>query len=200
MELFTLDLVLLVGFVCAVFGFGSAVLVLWHRTNIDAFHHPWHWFRTTYTATRWLTNPFKVCEVALLWQANFQQLALTGPIASMAGDLDYRSRLYLTLANLIGGGIAFYGLHLRDFEMSLWVEVCAYISLIGTLGWWVVLVYLTVPLPNTSYGLNSIEAFIIAAFIRSALVLRYKRALRRGADVPRIARLRLILGGDVGRS
>lgn len=189
------DLLLLVGVVCFVFGIGSAMLIF--RRRGQAFTHPWRWARQTYTLSRWLTNPFKICIVAMLWQANFQQLALTGPIASMAGDLNYQSRLLLTLTNLLGAAFCFFGLHLRDFEMSLWIELGSYIAMIGTLGLWVTLVYLTIPLPNTSYGLNLTEAVIIAACIRAPLILRYKRALRRG-DVKKTARLRLILGGDVG--
>jgi hypothetical protein len=190
------DLLLLVGFVCLVFGFGSAMLIFRRRGHY-ALAHPWQWAKATYTLHRWLTNPFKICIVAMLWQANFQQLALTGPIASMAGDLDYQSRLLLTLANLVGACICFYSLHLRDFEMSLWIELGSYIALIGTLGLWVMLVYLTISLPNTSYGLNLTEAVIIAACIRAPLILIYKRALRRG-DIPKQAKWRLILGGDVG--
>lgn len=182
------DVLLLVAIICFIFGVGSALLVAGHRTT-------WRQLRSAYTMRRWLTNPFKVCLVAMLWQANFQQLALTGPSPSVAGDLDYRGRLFLTVANLIGGCIAFVGLHLRDFEMSLWIEVSAYISLIGTLGIWITLIYLTVPLPNTSYGLNATEAFVLAAVIRSWLILRYKLAVAK-RDIPKQARLGLILGGS----
>src|SRR6185312_10131675 len=110
-----------------------------------------------------------------------QQLALTGPTDSLVGELDYRARLYLTLANLIGACICFYGLHLKDFELSLWVEASSYISLIGSLGLWIGMVYLTVPLPNTSYGLNLTEGFVLAVtVVRIPLILRYKRALALG--------------------
>jgi hypothetical protein len=193
---FVVDLLLLVGVVCFVFGVGSALLIFQHRGR-DALAHPWRWLKSTYTLQRWLTTPLKMCVVAMLWQTNFQQLALTGPVASLAGDLDYRSRLFLTVSNLIGACICFYSLHLRDFEMSLRIELGSYIALIGTLGLWVMLVYLTIPIPNTSYGLNLTEAVIIGACIRAPLILRYKRALHRG-DVKKTTRMRLILGGDVG--
>lgn len=196
MNRYAVDLLVLVGFLCFVFGIGSTLLIFGRRSGFT-LTHPWRWMRRTYTLHRWLTNPFKICIVAMLWQANFQQLALTGPIASMAGDLDYQSRLFLTLANLVGACICFYSLHLRDFEMSIWIELGSYIALIGTLGLWVTLVYLTIPLPNTSYGLNLTEAVIIGACIRAPLILIYKRALRRG-DIPKQAKWRLILGGDVG--
>lgn len=196
MKLAVLDLILLAAFMAFVFGVGSSLLIFGHKAG--TMTHPWQWVKQTYTLRRWLTNPVKMFIVGMLWQANFQQLALTGPTASLAGDLDYRARLALTLANLVGGAICFYGLHLRDFELSLWVELSAYISLIGTLGMWVFLVYWSVPLPNTSYGLNLTEGFVLAtALIRAPEILWYKRALRRG-DTNGIARMRLILGGDVG--
>ena len=195
MPAFAVDLALLLLVIGFVFGVGSALLLIRARRSGTPMR-PWTWFRATYTPWRWLTNPFKVCIVAMLWQTNFQQLALSGPVASLADDLDYRSRLYLTLANLVGACICFYALHLRDFEMSLWIELSSYIALIGTLGMWVGFVYWTIPLPNTSYGLNLTEAVVMAACIRAPLILIYKRALRRG-DEPKTAKWRLILGGDV---
>ena len=197
MPILAADLVLLIGVICFVFGVGSALLIFGRRDNVD-LRHPLRWAHTTYTMHRWLTQPFKMFTVGMLWQTNFQQLALTGPVASLTGDLDYRSRLYLTLANLIGGCICFYGLHIRDLERSLWIELGSYIALIPTLGMWVVLVYLTTQMPNTSYGLNLTEGFVLAAtLVRAPEILIYKRALRKG-NIPKQAKWRLILGGDLG--
>jgi hypothetical protein len=193
-----LDLAMLASVIGVVFTVGSAVLLLNKGANAAFRAHPITWLRSTYTLKRWLTDPFQVCIIAMLWQANFQQLALTGPSSSLAGDLDYRSRLYLTLANLVGACVCFYGLHLRDFERSLRLELGSFLALAWTLGIWVTMVYYTVTLPNTSYGLNLAEGTLIACVIRGVLIQRYKSSLKHGADPRKIARLRLILGGDIG--
>lgn len=143
---------------------------------------------------RWLTQSFMMCGVGLLMQASIWQLVLGNTqLVMTSGEIDPHSVPYLTFANLVGTAIVFYGLHLRNWESSLWVEVSGYASMLWSLALWILFVYLTAGLPNTSYGLNLTEGFVIASFIRAYLIARYKWALHRD-DVPTKLRLRQILG------
>lgn len=152
------------------------------------------WLRTHFTLARWLSQSFMMCGVGLLMQASVWQLVLGNTQLVMTyGELTTTSARYLSVANLIGTAIVFYALHLRDWEQSLWVEVSGYAAMLWSLLLWVLLVYLVVPLPNTSYGLNLTEGFVIASSIRAGLILSYKRAARR-ADLDRTIKLRQILG------
>jgi hypothetical protein len=98
----------------------------------------------------------------------------------------------LAAANLIGASFCFYALHMRDPDLSMTVELLGYISLTGTLTIWILLVYLQEPLPNTGFGLNLTEAFVLASIVRATKILKYKRAHRRG-DLAGAVRLRKML-------
>jgi hypothetical protein len=150
--------------------------------------------RAHYTLQRWLSQSFMMCGVGLMQQASLWQLVLGNTQLVMTnGELHTSSAIYLSVANLVGTSIVFYALHLRDWEQSLWLELCGYAAMLWSLLLWITLVYFVVPLPNTSYGLNLTEGFVIASGIRGVLILRYKRALRRG-DVEAKVKLRLTLG------
>jgi hypothetical protein len=152
------------------------------------------WIKSTFTLRRWLSQPFMLCGVGLLQQASIWQLVLGNSQTVMtSGELAPRSVVFLSIANLVGSTIVFYGLHLRDWEQSLSLELSGYLSMIWPLLLWVALVYLDVPLPNTSYGLNLTEGFVIASGIRIVLILRYRWAWWRG-DIEAYRKLHRTLG------
>lgn len=153
----------------------------------------WGWLRTTYTMRRWATQSFIVCGVGLMWQASIWQLTLGDTQIAMIGELGTQSHQPLSIATLVGTSITFHGLHLRDWEQSLWLEVAGYLATDWALVIWIVLVYTTIPLPNTSYGLNLTEGFAIANSIRLFWVLRYKWATHHHSE--KQFRLRRIIGG-----
>lgn len=151
-------------------------------------------FTHTFTLARWLTQSFMMCGVGLLQQASIWQLVLGNTQLVMTyGELNTTSATYLSVANLVGTSIVFFALHLRDWELALWLELCGYAAMLWSLLLWITLVYFVVPLPNTSYGLNLTEGFVIASGIRAVLILRYKRALRR-QDASTTITLRQTLG------
>lgn len=153
------------------------------------------WIKSTFTLRRWLTKPFMLCGVGLLQQASIWQLVLGNSQVGMTfNELDPKSVVYLSVANLAGTSIVFYGLHLRDWEQSVRMEAAGYLAMLWSLLLWITLVYFVVPLPNTSYGLNLTEGFVIASGIRTVLILRYEWAMRHG-DMERWLALRQTLGG-----
>lgn len=171
------------GLLAVTFGAASSLLVLIRKSSRDVMHHPLRWWQETYTMHRWSSNPFQMYSLLMLWQLSIAQLvfgniAFTEPQV-VAGELDFRNQTVLTVALLIGSTIAAYGLHLREIELSWSIELWGYLALAGQLLVWVALVYFTVPLPNTSFGLNLVEAFVLASIHRSRQILVYKWAKRR---------------------
>ncbi len=129
---------------------------------------------------RWALNPFQLYDISWLMAASIAQLYLGAtPGSVLADNLDRTTVLYLAIANIIGGGIALFGLHLKDLEEALWVEVCGYSVLIFVLGIYVYLMTSNLINPNASYGFALSEAFVYAGIHRSVQILLYKRARRR---------------------
>jgi len=174
------DLILGIGIMAAVFGVGTSIMLYGKRPAPGFSRHPMVWIRGTYTFARWRVNEWQMLACGLIWQATIWQLTLSKAdikVLSCLGEVDLKSQIALTCANLVGSSLAFYALHLRDLEVSLWVELCGYMSLVGTLGIWILMVYIREPLPNTGFGLNLTEAFVLASAIRMFKIVQYKRAL-----------------------
>lgn len=156
------------------------------------------WWRSTYTMHRWGSNPYQMYIISILLTTSITQLTFGVAASSVQADqLDYASQTALAVANLIGAAIAILGLHMKDIQTALWIEFFGLMSLIVTLGIWVFLVYITVALPNTSYGLNLSEACVLASIHRSIQIIMYKRARRIGNRSQQIILLNdLERGGD----
>jgi len=147
-----------------------------------AFYKVWpiRLLRKTFTMRRWGTNPFQLYNLFLLLQVSINQIIIGVPETSAQAALSHDAQVALAICNCTGAAISAYGLHLRDFETGLWIELSGYASLAGSLGLYIVMVFLLFPLPNTSFGLALIEAFVLASIHRSIQIVRYKRARRRG--------------------
>lgn len=145
-----------------------------------AFYKMWPipLLRRTFTMHRWATNPFQLYSLFLLMQVSANQIVIGVPFNGPQEALDRQAQIALAACNLLGSLICVYGLHLRNLDRALWVELCGYVALVGSLGIFVTLVFLMQPLPNTSFGLALSEAFVLASLHRSIQIIRYKLARR----------------------
>jgi hypothetical protein len=150
---------------------------------------PIRWVRNTFTMHRWGVNPFQMYALFFLLQVSLNQLVIGVPETSAQSALNTEAQIALATCTLIGCLVSAYGLHLRDVETALWIELSGYVSLAGSLGIWVYLVFVLFPLPNTSYGLAFAEAFVLFSIHRAVQIVAYKRAKRRGHEGKRAALL-----------
>jgi hypothetical protein len=157
-------------------GFWASLAICW-----AVFYKMWpiRALRNTFTMHRWATNPFQLYSLLLLLQVSVNQIVIGVPFNGPQEALDRTAQIALAGCNLLGALISAYGLHLRNIERALWVELFGYVALAGSLGIYVGLVFLMQPLPNTSFGLALSEAFVFASLHRSIQIIRYKRARRR---------------------
>lgn len=161
--------------VAAMVAFWASLAICW-----VAFYKMWpiRALRRTFTMHRWATNPFQLYSLFLLLQVSANQIAIGVPFGGPQEALDRTAQIALAGCNLLGALICAYGLHLRNIERALWVELFGYVALVGSLGIYVALVFLMQPLPNTSFGLALSEAFVFASLHRSIQIIRYKLARR----------------------
>lgn len=137
------------------------------------------WCQETFILRRWALNPFQMYGITFLLATAIAQIQLGASPTSVQAELDRHTMLTLAIANVVGGVIALYGLHLRDLEGALWVEFCGYVILVFVLGVYVTLIIQSVINPSASYGYALAEAFVWAALHRSVQILLYKRAKRK---------------------
>lgn len=150
-----------------------------------AFYKVWpiRLLRKTFTMHRWATNPFQLYNLLLLLQVSVNQIAIGVPENSAQAGLDTQAQVSLAVCNMVGAAICTYGLHQRDVEFGLWIELSGYAALIGSLGMYITLVFLLFPMPNTSFGLALTEAFVLASIHRAVQIVQYKRARHRKLDL-----------------
>jgi hypothetical protein len=72
-----------------------------------------------------------------------------------------------------------FGLHLRDEETGVNLELCGSVSLVATLGWYCVTVLTTEKLAGTTIGFGLAEAYVLATTQRAVQILVMKWARRR---------------------
>lgn len=146
------------------------------------------WWTNTFTLHRWALNPSQMYSITFLLAAAIAQVELgSTPGGILADQLDRQTILSLAVANVIGGGIALFGLHLRDLESALWVELCGYLLLVFVVGIYVTLLIIHQPNANASYGFALSEAFVFSALHRGVQIALYKRARRKRLQLAREA-------------
>lgn len=134
------------------------------------------WWRATFTLHRWALNPFQMYSITFLLAVAVSQIQLGSSPTSIQADLDRRVTLALAICNIVGAGIALLGLHLRDLESALWVEMWGYLCLIFVLSIFLYLLFLGQINPGSTYGFGFAQAFVYGAVHRTIQIVLYKRA------------------------
>lgn len=145
------------------------------------------YFRRNFTLHRWALNPFQMYGVSFLLAVAIAQLALGATPGSIQEELEINTLLALATCNTIGAVIAMVGLHTKELEEALWVELCGYLCLIFVLGFYVIMLIGNRVSIQASYGFGLSEAFVYAAIHRSGQILLYKRANKKRRDLAREA-------------
>jgi hypothetical protein len=130
----------------------------------------------TFTLNRWALNPFQTYPIAFLACVAISQLELGAGPTSIQAELERHTAIALAMCNLFGSAIALLGLHLRDLESALWVELYGYLCLTFVLVTYLYLVYRGQINPGSTYGFGFSQAFVYAAAHRAVQILLYKRA------------------------
>lgn len=137
------------------------------------------WWTKNFTLHRWALNPFQMYDISFLMAVAIAQIQLGATPGSVQADMDRHTLMALATCNMVGAGIALLGLHRRDLEDALWIELCGYLCLIFVLGYYVLLLSIHQVNTNASYGFAFSEAFVYAAIHRSAQIWLYKRARKK---------------------
>jgi hypothetical protein len=147
-----------------------------------------------FTGARWGTHPFQMYPITFLMLVSISQVVIGVSPATVQAKLEPGAVLAIAGANLIGGVVTMIGLHLKDVEQGLWLEVCGYASLTLTLIVYITLASRQVNAPVATIGLALSEGFLFASFHRALQIILYKWALYRRQQV-RADRYRALLTG-----
>lgn len=139
------------------------------------------WTRNNFTWHRWRINPFQMYFTSFLLLVSTAQMGMGVAPSSPAVHLYDNTQIALSFCAFWGTVIVLFGLHLRDIETGLWVEVCGYMPVIFTEGLSVYLMFATQVIPFTSHNFAFDQAMVYAALQRSIQIWLYKRARRKAS-------------------
>jgi hypothetical protein len=141
-------------------------------------------FTDIFTSDRWKTNPYQLWDTMFLMTVSLSQVIIGVAPGSIFTELERPVQLILALSNLIGATVVIVGLHLRNKDLGLNLEVAGAISLFATLAVYCVSVLREQTLASTTLGFGLAEAFVFATLHRSFQILTLKWA--RYTDRPQL--------------
>lgn len=143
------------------------------------------WLRKEFTFMRWRYDPFQLMATASLGIWSLLQLTVgVTPGGPFDTQIDHHAQVFVSSSNLLGAIICMTGLHMRDLDSALWVEVIGYISLIGTLVLYVQIVESTTSSwYNSGYGYGLTIAFCAGAIVRTWQIFALKKAQRKAREL-----------------
>lgn len=137
----------------------------------------------TFTGVRWSLNPFQLYAVTFLMLLSVTEVVIGVSPSSVQAQFDKNTQLSLAGANFVGGVVVMAGLHLRDIERGLWIELWGYASLTASLLFYVFATQHSVQVPIATLGFALSEAFAFASLHRAIQIGVYKWGKRSDPEM-----------------
>lgn len=137
--------------------------------------------RREFTFRRWGTNPAQMYMILLLTVFSLLQIIFgTNPNNVIEKAFDTQLTTLIAVCNAVGGTVALYGLHMREFDRSISVESWGYLSLVFVMTLYVYLVLFNPDygFPNLTFALALSEAFVLSSLHRLYQIYAYFRAVK----------------------
>jgi hypothetical protein len=125
---------------------------------------------------RWNTNPYQLWATLFLMVVSMSQMIIGVAPSSVFTEVEHPVAFQVATVNFLGAAIVMTGLHLRNQDRGLSLELAGTVSLVATLGWYVSLVLHKENLAGTTLGIGLVEAFLFATLHRSIQIISLKWA------------------------
>lgn len=131
---------------------------------------------------RWNTNPYQLWATLFLMIVSMSQMIIGVAPTSVFTEVEHPVAFQAATVNFLGAAIVMFGLHLRNQDRGLSLELAGTISLVGTLGWYISLVLHKEDLAGTTLGFGLVEAYLFATLHRSIQIVVLKVARHSGNE------------------
>jgi len=142
-------------------------------------------YANVFTGQRWRANPHQMWGLTAVILVSVTQIVIGIAPTSVIVELEKPVALQIALINFIAAIVVMFGLHLKNSEIGLSLELYGSISLVGVLAWYVVTVHIREPLSSATIGFMLTEAFLAGTFHRMVQIMALKTA--RWRDKPALA-------------
>jgi hypothetical protein len=133
-----------------------------------------------FTGSRWSTNPYQLWDTLFVLVVSLSQMIIGVAPGTIFTEVERPVMFQLASVNFLGAAIVMFGLHLRNKETGLNLELAGAFSLVATLAWYCMSVLHTQTLAGTTLGFGLAEAFVFGTLHRGLQILVMKWAKRTG--------------------
>lgn len=137
-------------------------------------------YANTFTAARWNTNPYQLWSTLFLMTSSLSQIIIGVAPSSVFTEVERPVAVQLALINFMGGAVVMFGLHLRNKDLGMNLELSGACSLVVTIAWYGAQTIHHSVLAGTTLGFALCEAFLFATFHRAIQIGMLKFARWRG--------------------
>jgi hypothetical protein len=133
-------------------------------------------YGNAFTGYRWNTNPYQLWGTSFLLLASLSEVVLGIVPSSVLVEVERPVAFQLALINLFGACVVMFGLHMRNREAGLNLELAGASSLAITIVWYCLTVLHKTPMAGTTIGFALTEGFTFGTFHRAMQILTLKYA------------------------
>lgn len=137
-------------------------------------------YANIFSGKRWSTNPYQLWATLLLMVVSLSQMIIGVAPTSVFTEVERPVAFQVATVNFLGATVVMFGLHLRNQDRGLLLELAGTASLVGTLGWYIALVLHKQNLAGTTLGFGLVEAYLFGTLHRSIQIIALKWAQRTG--------------------
>jgi hypothetical protein len=134
-------------------------------------------YANTFSGVRWNSNPYQAWSTLFLMSASLAQIIIGVMPSSVFTEVEKPVAVQLALVNFMGASVVMFGLHMKNKNVGLSLELYGAASLVATIGWYCAEVIHSNILAGTTLGFGLCEAFLFATFHRGIqiTILKYAR-------------------------
>lgn len=137
-------------------------------------------YANAFTGKRWASNPYQLWSTTFLMTASIAQIIIGVVPSSVFTEVERPVAVQLALVNFMGGAVVMFGLHLRNKDLGMSLELCGACSLTTTLAWYGAETIHHSVLAGTTLGFALVEAFLFGTLHRAIQIAILKYAKWKG--------------------
>jgi hypothetical protein len=121
-------------------------------------------YANAFTGYRWTTNPYQLWGMLLLMMVSLSQIVIGISPESLLKNIPEPVVLQFALVNFMSAAVVMFGLHLRNKETAINLELSGTVTLFATLGWYFVSELQHHELAGTMIPFGLTQALFITVF------------------------------------
>lgn len=133
-------------------------------------------YADAFSGDRWRTNPYQLWGMLFVVIVSLAQIIIGVAPGTIFTEVEHPVQLQLALVNFLGSIVVLVGLHLKNTEKGINLELAGTLSLVATVAWYCASVTQKQVLAGTTLGFGLAEAFLFATFHRGIQIITLKYA------------------------